>query len=87
VGVPNRLGMKDWIVVAPRLCGKHPGAHELMPRKLTPEQARAMAAARKRNGAGPGRPRSEKPRCPCGAMTAKRAAAVRHRCATQEKLP
>jgi hypothetical protein len=37
--------------------------------------ARRMAAARKTRGAGTGRPRSQKERCPCGAMTMKRAAA------------
>lgn len=29
---------------------------------------------------GAGRPRSDAPRCPCGAMTAKRAAARAHKC-------
>jgi len=48
-------------------------------RKLTPAEARRMAALRQTNGAGPGRPRSKKRRCPCGAMTLKRAEARRGR--------
>jgi hypothetical protein len=45
-----------------------------MPRNLLAEAARAMNAARK-NTTNAGRPRSSKPRCPCGAMTLKRAKA------------
>lgn len=57
-----------------------------MSRKLTTRQARAMSNARKTHGAGRGngwplgKPRSTSPRCPCGAMTAKRAKARGHRC-------
>ncbi len=40
---------------------------------------RAASKARKTFGAGPGRPRSPD-RCPCGAMTARRAALRRHIC-------
>jgi hypothetical protein len=40
--------------------------------------ARAMNAARKTRGGG--RPRSNKPRCACGAMTRKRAKARGHKC-------
>jgi len=51
--------------------------------KLTTRQARAMSAARKTHSGGrvpgPGRPRSDE-RCPCGVMTAARAAKRRHRC-------
>lgn len=53
-----------------------------MPRNLTPsEAARALQALRKQRKGG--RPRSDAPRCPCGEMTAKRAAARNHRCAGQ----
>ena len=52
-----------------------------MPRKLTTEQARDMAALRKHCRGG--RPRSRKKRCPCGLMTARRARANRHRCVAQ----
>ena len=38
-----------------------------------------LAARRKTNTAGPGRPRTQ-PRCPCGAMTVERAAKRRHYC-------
>jgi len=44
----------------------------------TTDAARALQALRRsRKG---GRPRSAAPRCPCGAMTAARAAARGHRC-------
>jgi len=45
-----------------------------MPSKLLSDAARRMNAARKTHGAGSGK-RSGKPRCPCGAMTLKRARA------------
>ena len=48
--------------------------------KLTSDQARALASLRKTHGAGTGRPR-KKNRCPCGAMTARRAKARGHHCA------
>jgi hypothetical protein len=32
------------------------------------------------NGRAGGRPRSDAPRCPCGAMTARRAETRRHKC-------
>jgi hypothetical protein len=50
-----------------------------MPRKLSSsDAARALQAMRKtRKG---GRPRTDAPRCQCGKMTAKRAAARSHRC-------
>lgn len=51
-----------------------------MPRSLTSAQARNLAKLRKTYGAGTGRPRSGKPRCQCGAMTAKRAKARFHHC-------
>jgi hypothetical protein len=51
-----------------------------MPRTLTTREARKMAARRKTFGAGPGRPRSDEPRCQCDAMTLKRALAMRHKC-------
>lgn len=57
----------------------------MIPRNLTPEQARAMSAARKRNGAGPGRPRSQDKRCPCGANTLKRAQARGFDCCKQRR--
>jgi hypothetical protein len=44
------------------------------------EAARVLQAARVTHGAGPGRPRSKAPRCPCGAMTRKRARARAHHC-------
>jgi hypothetical protein len=40
---------------------------------------RKLAAVRL-NGLKGGRPRSSKPRCPCGMMTARRAAARHHHC-------
>lgn len=40
----------------------------------------AAGVLRKRGGPSTGRPRSDAPRCPCGAMTAKRAAARKHVC-------
>ncbi len=43
------------------------------------EHARKMAASRKA-GNRPGRPKSDALRCPCGTMTAKRAAARKHVC-------
>lgn len=46
--------------------------------KLLSSAARAMSAARKTRAGG--RPRSNKARCPCGAMTAKRAKARAHKC-------
>ena len=51
-------------------------------RNLTKADAQEMAAARKtRNGGrNGGRPRTRKARCPCGAMTAKRAKARCHKC-------
>ena len=49
-----------------------------MSSKLVSDAARTMNAARKTRGGG--RPRSNKPRCACGAMTRKRAAARGHRC-------
>lgn len=52
--------------------------HKIDPRTLWKEGARALAAKRKTFSAG--RPRTDAPRCPCGAMTAKRAAARKHRC-------
>jgi hypothetical protein len=51
--------------------------------KLTTQQARAMAAARKTIGKSTGRPKgaiSRKKRCPCGEMTARRAKARCHHC-------
>jgi hypothetical protein len=51
------------------------------PKKPTPsptDAARALQALRKHRRGG--RPRSDAPRCPCGEMTAKRAAARRHKC-------
>jgi len=47
-------------------------------RKMISDAGRAAQALRKTQGGG--RPRSDKPRCPCGAMTAKRAATRRHKC-------
>jgi len=47
---------------------------------LDSQIARDMNVARKVRAAGPGRPRSRKPRCACGEMTAKRAKARGHRC-------
>ena len=45
-----------------------------MPRKIsTSDAARALQSMRKTRGGG--RPRSTAPRCPCGAMTLKRAEA------------
>ena len=51
-------------------------------RLMTTRQARATAAARKTHSGGRngGRPRSSKPRCACGAMTANRAEARKHQC-------
>jgi hypothetical protein len=49
-----------------------------MNKGLVSEAARAMNAARKTRGGG--RPRSGAKRCPCGAMTAKRAKARAHKC-------
>jgi hypothetical protein len=49
-----------------------------MSRRPTTDEAKAMAAARKTKAGG--RPRSKKKRCPCGAMTARRAAARGHKC-------
>lgn len=54
-----------------------------MPRQPTPsEAARALSAMRrtKSGGRNGGRKRSDAPRCPCGAMTAKRATARGHKC-------
>jgi len=48
--------------------------------KLTSARARRIAKMRKTYGAGPGRPRSNAPRCACGAMTLKRALARGHHC-------
>lgn len=42
---------------------------------LPKRTARKMNALRKTNGAGTGRPRSERARCPCAIMTIKRAQA------------
>jgi hypothetical protein len=47
---------------------------------LKREWARRNSLKRKTYGAGTGRPRSNAPRCPCGEMTAKRAAARKHVC-------
>jgi hypothetical protein len=44
------------------------------------QKRRAASLARKKFAAGTGRPRSNNPRCRCGMMTAKRAAARGHRC-------
>ena len=49
-----------------------------MASKALREAARALSAARKRWAGG--RPRSDAPRCPCGAMTLKRAKARAHKC-------
>lgn len=43
-------------------------------------KTRSGGGGRKGQRGGPGRPRSDAPRCPCGAMTAKRAAARAHKC-------
>ena len=53
-----------------------------MPRKLTTAKARSMSAARKTRAGGHqgGRRRTDEPRCACGAMTLKCAAARRHVC-------
>lgn len=53
--------------------------------QLTPEEIRSLvgklnASLRRKPGRKGGRPRTEAKRCPCGAMTAKRAAARGHRC-------
>ncbi len=53
--------------------------------KLTSEQARILSAQRKRCAAGPGRPRVL-PRCPCGAMSRRRAKKRGHRCGSKEEL-
>ena len=44
------------------------------------EKRRAASLARKKFGAGAGRPLSRKKRCPCGANTAKRAKARAFEC-------
>ncbi len=51
-----------------------------MPRKLTPEQATAMSAARKTKGAGSGRPPLKVKRCACGKFTRATAAKRYHVC-------
>jgi hypothetical protein len=48
-------------------------------RKLTPDQARAMSAARSSHAPGSGR-RRVKDRCPCGRFTRQRAQKRGHRC-------
>ena len=55
---------------------------ETMTAKERSRIARKAARARWRKGGigGGGRPRSDAPRCPCGAMTAKRAKARSHQC-------
>lgn len=51
--------------------------------KLTSERASALSAMRKKFGAGSGRlPKADVPRCPCDAMTEKRAIARAHHCGT-----
>lgn len=50
-----------------------------MPSELLSAAARAMNKARK-NTTNAGRKRSDKPRCNCGAMTAKRAKTRGHHC-------
>ena len=50
------------------------------PKPLTAQRARELAAMRRTHGAGPGRPRSDKLRCFCGAMTLARAIQRAHNC-------
>jgi hypothetical protein len=49
-----------------------------MPRNLTPRAARKMAAARKTNGAGTGRPRKPTACAKCGAACPSARAALGH---------
>jgi hypothetical protein len=56
------------------------GRNKPGPKPLTPERARELAAKRLTHGAGSGRPRSDKLRCFCGAMTLARAIARAHNC-------
>lgn len=51
-----------------------------MTKREKSELGRRLQSLRKTHGAGPGRPRSEAPRCQCGAMTLKRAKARGHKC-------
>jgi hypothetical protein len=51
-----------------------------MPRSLTTDEARKMAAARKTYGSGSGRPRFKAKRCVCGKYTVKTANARYHTC-------
>lgn len=57
---------------------KHPNTPIGKP--LSTERARQLNALRKTHGAGPGAPRSDKPRCICGVMTLKRALTRGHEC-------
>lgn len=49
-------------------------------KSMSTERARELSAMRRTYGAGPGAPRSNKLRCPCGAMTLKRALTRGHNC-------
>lgn len=53
--------------------------------QIISDHARAMNAARKTRGGG--RPRTKGPRCPCGAMTEKRATARAHKCLIIAAIP
>lgn len=53
-------------------------------KSMTTKRARELNAMRRTYGAGPGAPRSDKPRCDCGAMTLTRALTRGHNCEAQE---
>jgi hypothetical protein len=58
----------------------------VIPEELTLSEKRSAASrSRKVFSGGPGRPRSKKTRCPCGAMTARRAKARAHHCVAPAK--
>ena len=56
-----------------------PCGHELPAAEILRLAGSIRSAMRKTRGAGPGKPRTA-PRCPCGAMTVKRAEQRGHRC-------
>ena len=55
-------------------------AAALLGRRGGSVRSKAKAEAARENGLLGGRPRSKAPRCPCGAMTRKRARARGHKC-------
>jgi transposase-like protein len=76
----SHVPLHKWVYSMYLLVG-NPAQSDSMPRhQFNRRSARAANRARAVRAPGPGRPRSKKERCPCGAMTLKRALARAHHC-------